>query len=154
MLLQTAGSGDQRRVLSDIYGIAVARKMVPFSGENADYKVSGYVTLPEMTRASRNYMTLIVNGRWVKSHAVNHAVLDAFHTYLPIGRSPIAVINVEGDPYLTDVNVHPSKQHIRMSKEGELLTLIKEAIQKAIRKNTSFQMPLKRNRQKKSSRSK
>ena len=50
-------------------------------------------------------------------------------------RSPIAVINVEGDPYLTDVNVHPSKQHIRMSKEGELLTLIKEAVQKAIRKN-------------------
>jgi DNA mismatch repair protein MutL len=136
VLLQTAGSGDQRRVLADIYGIAVARKMVNFAGENADYKVSGHVTLPEMTRASRNYMTLIVNGRWVKSHAINHAILEAFHTYLPIGRSPIAVINVEGDPYLTDVNVHPSKQHIRMSKEGELLALIKESIQKAIRKNT------------------
>ncbi|WP_354312773.1 DNA mismatch repair endonuclease MutL [Sporosarcina psychrophila] len=136
VLLQTAGSGDQRRVLSDIYGLAVARKMVSFAGENADYKVSGHVTLPEMTRASRNYMTLIVNGRWVKSNAINHAILDAFHTYLPIGRSPISVINVEGDPYLTDVNVHPSKQHIRMSKEGELLALIKESIQKAIRKNT------------------
>ncbi|HJF31792.1 MAG TPA: DNA mismatch repair endonuclease MutL [Sporosarcina psychrophila] len=136
VLLQTAGSGDQRRVLSDIYGIAVARKMVGFAGSNADYKVEGHVTLPEMTRASRNYMTLIVNGRWVKSHAINHAVLDAFHTYLPIGRSPIAIVNIEGDPYLTDVNVHPSKQHIRMSKEGELLALIKESIQKAIRKNT------------------
>ncbi|MFC5588351.1 DNA mismatch repair endonuclease MutL [Sporosarcina soli] len=135
VLLQTSGSGDQRRVLSDIYGMAVARKMVPFAGANADYKVDGYVTLPEMTRASRNYITLIVNGRWVKSHAVNHAILDAFHTYLPIGRFPIAVINVEGDPYLTDVNVHPSKQQIRMSKEGELLTLMKEAIQQAIRKS-------------------
>ena len=122
-------------MLSDIYGIAVARKMVPFKGENADYGVTGYVTLPEMTRASRNYMTLIVNGRWVKSYAINQAILDAFHTYLPIGRFPIAVINVEGDPFLTDVNVHPSKQHIRMSKEGELLTLIKESIQKAIQKN-------------------
>ena len=136
VLLQTAGSGDQRRVLSDIYGIAVARKMVGFAGSNADYKVEGHVTLPEMTRASRNYMTLIVNGRLVKSHAINHAVLDAFHTYLPIGRSPIAIVNIEGDPYLTDVNVHPSKQHIRMSKEGELLALIKESVQKAIRKNT------------------
>ncbi|KAA0967067.1 DNA mismatch repair endonuclease MutL [Sporosarcina sp. ANT_H38] len=136
VLLQTSGSGDQRRVLSDIYGIAVARKMVSFAGENADYSVSGHVTLPEMTRASRNYMTLIVNGRWVKSNAINHAILDAFHTYLPIGRSPISVINIEGDPYLTDVNVHPSKQHIRMSKEGELLALIKESVQKAIRKNT------------------
>ncbi|WP_203246296.1 DNA mismatch repair endonuclease MutL [Sporosarcina beigongshangi] len=134
VLLQTSGNGDQRRVLSDIYGIAVAKKMVPFSGANADYSVHGYVTLPEMTRASKNYMTLIVNGRWVKSHAVNHIVLDAFHTYLPIGRAPVAVINVEGDPFLTDVNVHPSKQHIRMSKEGELLTLIKEAVREAIKK--------------------
>lgn len=135
MLLQTSGSGDQRRVLSDIYGIAVAKKMVPFSGANADYSVHGYVTLPEMTRASKNYMTLIVNGRWVKSNAVNHTVQDAFHTYLPIGRSPVAVINVEGDPFLTDVNVHPSKQHIRMSKEGELLTLMKDAIRAAIKKS-------------------
>jgi DNA mismatch repair protein MutL len=97
--------------------------------------VSGHMTLPEMTRASRNYMTLIVNGRWVKSYAVNNAILEAFHTYLPIGRFPIVVINVEGDPFLTDVNVHPSKQHIRMSKEGELLLVIKEAIRTAIQKN-------------------
>ncbi|WP_172369650.1 DNA mismatch repair endonuclease MutL [Sporosarcina jiandibaonis] len=134
-LLQTSGSGNQLRVLADIYGISAARKMVPFKGENADYAVHGYVSLPEMTRASRNYMTTIVNGRWIQSHAINRAVLDAFHTFLPIGRFPIAVINVEGDPFLTDVNVHPSKQQIRMSKEGELLTLIKESIQNAIQKN-------------------
>lgn len=134
-LLQTSGSGDQLRVLADIYGMTAARKMVPFQGANSDYKVYGFVTLPEMTRASRNYMTTIVNGRWIQSHAINRAVLDAFHTFLPIGRFPIAVINVEGDPFLTDVNVHPSKQQIRMSKEGELLTLIQEAIQNTIRKN-------------------
>ena len=134
-LLQTSGSGDQLRVLADIYGMTAARKMVPFQDENADYAVHGFVTLPEMTRASRNYMSIIVNGRWVQSYAINRAILDAFHTYLPIGRYPIAVINVEGDPFLTDVNVHPSKQQIRMSKEGELLKLIKESIQDAIRKN-------------------
>ena len=134
-LLQTSGSGDQLRVLADIYGMTAARKMVPFKDENADYAVHGFVTLPEMTRASRNYMSIIVNGRWVQSYAINRAILDAFHTYLPIGRYPIAVINVEGDPFLTDVNVHPSKQQIRMSKEGELLKLIKESIQDAIRKN-------------------
>ncbi|MDW0115657.1 DNA mismatch repair endonuclease MutL [Sporosarcina thermotolerans] len=133
LILQTTGSGDQRRVLNDIYGMAVARKMVPFSGENADFKVNGFITLPEMTRASKNYMTLIVNGRWVKSYAVNQAVLDGMHTYLPIGRYPIAVINVESDPFLTDVNVHPSKQHIRISKEGELLSIIKSAVRDAVK---------------------
>ena len=79
MLLQTSGSGDQLRVISDIYGMAVANKMVSFKGENADYTV-GYVSLPEMTRASRNYITIIVNGRWVKSYPINKTMLDAFHT--------------------------------------------------------------------------
>ena len=136
VILQTSGSGDQLRVFSDIYGIAMAKKMISFVGENADYKVSGYVSLPEMTRASRNYITLMVNGRSVKSYVIDKTIIDAFHTYLPIGRFPIAVLNIEGDPILTDVNVHPSKQQIRMSKEGELLTLIREAIGKAIQKNS------------------
>ena len=134
-VLHTSGSGDRRKVLTDIYGMAVAKKMVPFSGENADFKVDGYVTLPEMTRASKNYMTLIVNGRWVKSYAANQAVLDGLHTYLPIGRFPISVINVETDPFLTDVNVHPSKQHIRLSKEGELFDLIKSSVREAVKKS-------------------
>jgi len=83
-ILQTSGSGDQLRVFSDIYGIGLAKKMISFEGSNADYKVSGYVSLPEQTRASRNYITLMVNGRWVKSYAIDKAIIDAFHTYLPI----------------------------------------------------------------------
>ncbi|MHA6258785.1 DNA mismatch repair endonuclease MutL [Sporosarcina sp. CAU 1771] len=133
--LQTAGNGDQLRVFSDIYGITMAKKMVSFKGESADYEVSGYVSLPEMTRASRNYMTIMVNGRWVKSYAIEKTIIDALHTYLPIGRFPIAVLNIIGDPILTDVNVHPSKQQIRMSKEGNLLILIKEAVSSAIQKS-------------------
>ncbi|WJY28663.1 MULTISPECIES: DNA mismatch repair endonuclease MutL [Sporosarcina] len=134
VLLKTSGSGDLQRVLSDVYGIAVAKKMIPFAGGNADYSVRGYVTLPEMTRASKNYMTVLINGRWVKSYAVNNAVLDALHTYLPIGRFPIAVIEAEADPYLTDVNVHPSKQFIKVSKESELLSAVREGIRTAVKR--------------------
>ncbi|WP_025784973.1 DNA mismatch repair endonuclease MutL [Sporosarcina sp. D27] len=134
VLLKTSGSGDLLRVLSDVYGIAVAKKMIPFHAENADYKVSGYVTLPEMTRASKNYMTVLINGRWVKSYPVNKAVLDALHTYLPIGRFPIIVLQAEADPYLTDVNVHPSKQYIKVSKEGELLAAVREGVHAAVKK--------------------
>ncbi|MGG0670773.1 DNA mismatch repair endonuclease MutL [Sporosarcina koreensis] len=144
IVLHTSGSGDRRKVLTDIYGMAVARKMVPFAGENADFKVDGYVTLPEMTRASKNYMTLIVNGRWVKSYAANQAVLDGLHTYLPIGRFPISVINVETDPFLTDVNVHPSKQHIRLSKEGELFALIKSSVREAVKRSIIVPDAIKR----------
>lgn len=147
-LLQTTGSNDQLRVISDIYGMTVARKMIPFKAENADYHIHGYVTLPEMTRASRNYMTTIVNGRWIQSYAINRVILEAFHTFLPIGRFPIVVINIEGDPFLTDVNVHPSKQQIRMSKESELLTLIQKTIQQAVRGNVQIPDAVKKEKKK------
>ena len=106
--------------------------MIPFQKEDADFKVKGFITLPEMTRASKNYISLLMNGRWIKSYAGTQAAIDAMHTYLPIGRFPIAVIDITADPILTDVNVHPAKRHIRISKEGELLSLIKAAIREAI----------------------
>lgn len=151
VLLQTSGNGDQLRVMADIYGLTVARKMVGFKGENKDYRIHGYFALPEMTRASRNYMTTIVNGRWVQSHSVNRAITDGFHTFLPIGRFPIIVLNIEGDPLLTDVNVHPSKQQIRMSKEGELLELIRDTLVKTVRGNVQIPDAVKKEKPKQQS---
>ncbi|MFJ8235018.1 DNA mismatch repair endonuclease MutL [Ureibacillus sp. NPDC094379] len=132
-LLQTNGRGNVQQVLAAIYGVHNAKKMVPFSGESHDYKVHGFATLPEVTRASKNYMSLFVNGRWVKHYLVQKAIVDAYHTYLPIERYPIVVLYIEGDPYLTDVNVHPAKHQVRLSKEPELLTLVEKSVREAIR---------------------
>ncbi|WP_312753184.1 DNA mismatch repair endonuclease MutL [Rummeliibacillus suwonensis] len=132
-LLQTNGRGDMRQVLAAIYGVSNAKKMVHFEGESKDYKISGYATIPEITRASKNYMSIFVNGRWVRHYTVQKAMIDAYHTFLPIGRYPISVIHIEGDPFLTDVNVHPAKQQIRLSKEPDLMQLIEQVLHKAIR---------------------
>ena len=132
-LLQTNGRGNVQQVLAAIYGVHNAKKMVPFSGESHDYKVHGFATLPEVTRASKNYMSLFVNGRWVKHYLVQKAIVDAYHTYLPIERYPIVVLYIEGDPYLTDVNVHPAKHQVRLSKEPELLSLVEKSVREAIR---------------------
>ncbi|PKG48072.1 MULTISPECIES: DNA mismatch repair endonuclease MutL [unclassified Planococcus (in: firmicutes)] len=131
-LLQTAGSGEIRRVLADIYGVAIAKKMVAFEGESPDYQIEGFASLPEITRANKNYISLFVNGRWVKHYAIANTVHKAYHTFLPLERQPIVVLNIKGDPYLTDVNVHPSKQQIRLSKEKELLELVHDTIRRAI----------------------
>jgi DNA mismatch repair protein MutL len=132
-LLQTNGRGQVQQVLAAIYGTHNAKKMLAFEGSNNDYKIHGYASLPEVTRASKNYMSLFVNGRWVKHFVIQKAITDAYHTYLPIERFPIVLLYVEGDPQLTDVNVHPAKHQVRLSKEPELLTLIEETIRKAIR---------------------
>src|SRR5699024_2343953 len=98
--------------------------------ENFDFKVSGYTSLPEVTRANNSYITLIVNGRYIHNYSLNRAVIDGYSSTLMIGRYPIAVINIEMHPLLLDVNVHPIKQQIRISNEKELGHHIKYAIYK------------------------
>ena len=146
ILLQTNGRGNVQQVLAAIYGVQNAKKMIPFQTESKDYKVHGYVSLPEVTRASKNYISLFVNGRWVKHYLIQKAIVDAYHTYLPIERYPIVVLYVEGDPQLTDVNVHPAKLQIRLSKEGELLPLIEKAVREAIR--NAIHVPLAQKKEK------
>jgi DNA mismatch repair protein MutL len=132
-LLQTNGNGDVRQVLASIYGLAIAKQLVPISGESLDYKISGYASMPEVTRASRNYISTMINGRFIKNYALAKAIQEGYHTLLPIGRFPIVLLNIEMDPLLVDVNVHPSKMEVRISKEAELNELVTDIIKNAFK---------------------
>ena len=125
---KTYGDGDVHKILSKIYNMGVARNMIEFSGANDDYKVFGYISVPEETRASKNYINIFINGRYIKNYGIQNAIIDAYGTLLMINRYPLCVINIEMDPILLDVNVHPTKQEVRLSKEAELIRLIKEVI--------------------------
>ncbi|MEZ7742411.1 DNA mismatch repair endonuclease MutL [Gemella sp. 20925_1_85] len=125
---KTYGDGDVHKILSKIYNMGVARNMIEFSGSNDDYKVFGYISVPEETRASKNYINIFINGRYIKNYGIQNAIIEAYGTLLMINRYPLCVINIEMDPILLDVNVHPTKQEVRLSKEAELIRLIKEVI--------------------------
>ncbi|WP_374056713.1 DNA mismatch repair endonuclease MutL [Rossellomorea sp. FM04394] len=132
-LLHTNGNGDVLQVLASIYGIGIAKKMVPIEVNSLDFKVKGYISLPEVTRASRNYISTMINGRFIKNYALAKAIGEGYHTLLPIGRHPIVLLNIEMDPILVDVNVHPSKMEVRISKESELNTLVTEGIKRVFK---------------------
>ncbi|TYR77446.1 DNA mismatch repair endonuclease MutL [Rossellomorea vietnamensis] len=127
-LLHTNGNGDVRQVLAAIYGTNIARKMVRIEASSLDFSVKGYISLPEITRASRNYISTMINGRFIKNYGLAKAIGEGYHTLLPIGRYPIVLLLIEMDPLLVDVNVHPSKMEVRISKEPELFELVSSAI--------------------------
>ncbi|HES0751588.1 TPA: DNA mismatch repair endonuclease MutL [Streptococcus pyogenes] len=132
-LTQTSGTGDLRQAIAGIYGLNTTKKMLAISNADLDFEVSGYVSLPELTRANRNYMTILVNGRYIKNFLLNRAILDGYGSKLMVGRFPIVVIDIQIDPYLADVNVHPTKQEVRISKERELMALISTAISESLK---------------------
>ncbi|MDP4164062.1 MAG: DNA mismatch repair endonuclease MutL [Bacillota bacterium] len=132
-LLHTNGNGDVRQVLAAIYGIAIAKQLIPISAQSLDYRINGYVSMPEVTRASRNYISTMINGRFIRNYGLAKAIQEGYHTLLPIGRYPIVLLNIEMDPLLVDVNVHPSKMEVRISKEAELNELITSSIKAAFK---------------------
>ena len=128
IILNTDGSGDLLKVIRDIYGLEVVRKMRKISVFNDDYDIDGYISLPEVTRSSRNHMITLVNKRVVRNIELNRAINDAYHTFKPETRYPIVVLNINTDPSLIDVNVHPSKLDIKFSNFEDLKELIKTGI--------------------------
>lgn len=135
-LFFTNGNGDVLQVLASIYGMSLAKQMIPLKLETIDFTINGFVAKPEATRASRNYISIIINGRFIKNYTLAKAIQEGYHTLLPIGRFPIVFLNIVMDPLLVDVNVHPSKLEVRLSKETELSELIKVGIRDCFREQT------------------
>lgn len=132
VLLQTDGNGDLLKVIYEIYGINVAKKMIPVEGENDDYYISGYISFPEITKSNRNSITTLVNGRVIKNNELNKTIVDCYHTYIHKDRYPIIVLNIDVDPILIDINIHPTKMDIKFSKMDTLKALVIEMITKRL----------------------
>lgn len=131
-MFRTAGRGNLQQVIGSIYGINKIKKMAAVHGHNLDFKLDGYVSLPELTRASRNYISIILNGRYIRNIELTRAIIQGFGSKLMVGRYPIAVLNLKTDPLLIDPNVHPTKRTVRISKENSLCRLIRQVIQQML----------------------
>ena len=132
-LLNTDGSGNLLKVIKNIYGLDVTKRMIEIKSNNDDYSIYGYISLPEVTRSNKNNMTTIVNGRVVKNSTLYRSINEAYSNYKEDTRYPVCVLIIETDPSLLDVNIHPSKLDIKFSNFEELNNLIKDTINNALK---------------------
>lgn len=133
-LLKTDGSSNLLKVIYEIYGKEVSKKMIEITGENDDYFISGYMSYPEISRSNRNSITTLINGRVIKNNELIKIITDAYHTYIPKDKFPILILNINVDPILVDVNIHPTKMDVKFSKIDVLKDLIKNTIQENLKK--------------------
>ena len=132
----TPGSGDRREAVMAVYGREVATAMLPVdpgelpAGPLTD--VSGLVSHPETNRASRDYLSTFVNGRYVTASQVRDAVVDAYDTQLAPDRYPFAVLDLAVDPATVDVNVHPRKLEVRFADAEAVREQVRAAVDAAL----------------------
>lgn len=127
-IVKTSGSNNLLKTIHEIYGLNVSSNMIEVKGSTDDYDMEGYICKPEVLKSNRNHMITIVNGRVVKNNDLNRAINDAYYTYKPDIKFPIVVLKFETDPTLIDVNIHPTKQDIKLSKTEELYKMIVDTI--------------------------
>lgn len=131
--LQTPGTGNTTDVLAAVYGAESARGMLALEAPEGEITVGGLAASPSVSRSTKRYITVIINGRYVRNHLVNAAIIEGYGTLLPRGRFPLAVVTLHMDPRLLDVNVHPSKMVVRVTGEDRLFRLIKRTVMSALR---------------------
>ncbi len=163
-VFQSTGSGILLDVLVKVFGLETAKQMIPLgagSGEGEmvpaagdapapgglspvaastghGVRVAGYVSQPHVTRANRQHLSFFVNKRCVQSPMMARAVEDAYHTLLPIGRHPIAVLDITLPPEELDVNVHPAKAEVKFLHEGAVFTAVQRAVRTALSQRASI----------------
>ena len=129
---KTTGSGNLKEVINILYGIQVSSNAIPVSGTSPDYTIDGFIVRPEVTRSNRNYINLSINNRHVRHFKLSQSIINAYHTLQPKDKYPLVFLNITMDPKLIDVNVHPSKIEVKLSKEAELLKLMEDTVKNSL----------------------
>jgi DNA mismatch repair protein MutL len=136
VIFSTDGSSNLLKTIKDVYGVETTKKMVLVKGENSDYQIEGYISLPEIHKSNRNSIVTLVNGRIVRNSELNRSINDAYHSYKPDNRYPVVVLNIKVDTSIVDVNIHPTKMDIKFGKQEELNELVIKMIKEVIGKKT------------------
>jgi DNA mismatch repair protein MutL len=138
---QSSGSGEFADVLTALYGPDTAKQLLPIEEKNREGQpereadqivVSGHVGPPTLNWANRNHITLFVNGRWFKDNRLSYAVIQAYHTLLPTGRYPLAIIFLNLPAESIDVNVHPAKTEVRFRQANTVFGAIQRAVRQTL----------------------
>ena len=132
--MHTPGNNDLKSTIFSIYGKEIAKNILPVLYESNDVTVSGFVGKPEIARATRNHQTFFINKRYIKSKLITAAIDSAYKTLLMKNKYPFAILNLEINPALIDINVHPAKLEVKFSKEQEIFKVLYSGINNALSK--------------------
>ena len=134
--LKTTASNNIINLMGEIYGLDVAKNLLESNFVIDGVEANMILVKPQIYRSNKLEITLIINGRFVKNYVITNAVVEAYNTFLPIGKYPIVVLNLKIDPLLVDINVHPSKTEIKISNEESIAQNIKSFIKDSLTKET------------------
>ena len=133
--IKTTGSNNLLKTIHEIYGFNVSNNMLELNTSNDDFIINGFISKPSVLKKNRNHFHIMINNRVIRNNEINRCINDAYNTYKHDGFYPIVVINILVDPTLVDVNIHPTKQDVKLSKISDLTELLYNEIKEVLYNN-------------------
>ena len=134
-IIQTNGNGDLKTVIYSIYGKDIASEIIEVNYEYEGIKLSGAIGKPVIARGNRSNQLFFLNGRYIKDKNLSAAADQAYKGMIPVGRYGFIVLNLDIDPKLVDVNVHPAKLEVRFEEESKVFKAVYHAIKTSLAKS-------------------
>lgn len=136
-VLITSGNSDLKGTVYSVFGAELSDTLIETDYSYNSMRLTGYVSRPHQSRKSRSMQFFFINGRLVKSATAMAALEQAYKNLIMVGRYPACVLNIEIDPKLVDVNVHPSKTEVRFVNEKPVFDLVYYGVKTAIETKNS-----------------
>lgn len=133
---KTFGNNDFYSLIDAIYGSKMTLGLTEFSETVQKIKITGYLLSPSISRSRKKDISIFVNGRYIRNYQLIQAVIDGYHSFMMVGKYPIALIHLEMDSSLLDVNVHPQKYEVKFVNESILSYHIENFVKNALQKKT------------------
>ncbi len=131
-MFNTSGDGELKNVILKVYGLKIAKAVMPVDYTEDGVRITGVVGKPEISFGNRTKQTVFVNGRYIKNHVISKIAEEAFRNSMMVGRFPFFVLDIIMPPELVDVNVHPAKTEVKFANEKGLYDIIYHAVKSAM----------------------
>lgn len=138
IMFTTPGNNNLEQTILSILDKELVKNLLPTKIKSNQIEIDGFISQPTYVRGNRNYEIVFVNGRYIKSKLISKAIEDAYKEKLPINKFPVCILNINIDPNLIDVNVHPTKTEIKFHEEQIVYTLIYNTVTSCLRKNVTI----------------
>ncbi len=138
-VFQTTGRGDLRDTIAALFGTELIRDMLPVAARDKAVAFQGYLGKPAVSRSNRYHQYIFINGRYIRSRLISDAVEKGYHTMLMTGRRPVLVLAFEIDPFMVDVNIHPTKLEVKFQEEKALADIVTGSVRDALLQQTLIQ---------------
>ena len=136
-VLITSGNSDLKGTVYSVFGAELSDTLIETDYSYNSMRLTGYVSRPHQSRKSRSMQFFFINGRLVKSATAMAALEQAYKNLIMVGRYPACILNIEIDPKLVDVNVHPSKTEVRFVNEKPVFDLVYYGVKTAVETKNS-----------------